>query len=90
MVCSNMFTNVYPYIVRDRDLSRSSCSVNCGAFLPIERVEIAHHLVEAGGVQVRVDLSGLDASVAEQLLQHSQVGTARVHVGGKGMAQHVR
>ena len=37
-----------------------------------------------------VDLGGLDAGMAQQLLQHAQVGAAGMHVGGKGMAQHVR
>jgi hypothetical protein len=31
-------------------------------------VEVADHLVEAGGVEVGVDLSGLDAGMAEQFL----------------------
>ena len=46
-------------------------------------------MVEAGGVQVSVDLGGLDAGMSQQLLQHPQVGAAGMHVGGKGMAQHV-
>jgi hypothetical protein len=58
--------------------------------LIIERVKVANHLVEAGRVEMGVDLSGLDAGMAEQLLQHTQVRAAGVHVGGKGMAQHVR
>jgi hypothetical protein len=58
--------------------------------LVIERVKVANHLVEAGGIQMGIDLGGLDASMAEQLLQHPQVGATRVHVGGKGMPQHMR
>jgi flagellar biosynthesis/type III secretory pathway protein FliH len=30
-------------------------------------MEVADHVVETGGVQVRVDLGGLDAGMAEQL-----------------------
>ena len=36
-----------------------------------------------------VDLGGFDASMAEQLLQQAQVRATRVHVGGKGMPQHM-
>jgi hypothetical protein len=34
----------------------------------IKRVEIAHHLMEAGGIQMRVDLGGLDAGMPQKLL----------------------
>ena len=53
-------------------------------------MEVANHLVKAGGIEMGVDLGGLDAGMAEQLLQHAQVGAAGMHVGGEGMAQHVR
>ncbi len=69
------------------------CSGGCRAILLlllIERMEVADHLVEAGGVKMRIDLGGLNTGMAEQLLQHAQIGTARVHVGGKRMPQHVR
>jgi flagellar biosynthesis/type III secretory pathway protein FliH len=39
-------------------------------------MQVAHRLVEAGGVQVGVDLGRLDAGMAEQLLQHAQVSPA--------------
>jgi hypothetical protein len=58
--------------------------------LRVQWVEVADHVVEAGGVEMGVDLGGLDAGMAEQLLQHAQVRAAGMHVGGKGMAQHVR
>ncbi len=45
-------------------------------FFLIQRMQVAHHLVEAGGVQVGVDLGRLDAGMAEQFLQHAQVGSA--------------
>lgn len=38
-------------------------------------------------VDMRVDLRGRDIGMAQNLLQHTQVGTAREHVGGKGVAQ---
>ena len=37
-----------------------------------------------------VDLGGLDAGMAQQLLQHAQIGDAGMHAVGEGMAQHVR
>jgi hypothetical protein len=37
----------------------------------IERVEVADHVVEAGGIKMGVDLGGLDAGMAEQFLQHA-------------------
>ena len=58
--------------------------------LRVQRVEIADHIVKAGGVEMGVDLGGLNAGMAEQLLQHAQVGPAGMHVGSKGMAQHMR
>ena len=41
--------------------------------LLIQRVEVADHLMEVGGVQVGVDLGRLDTCVSEQLLQYAQV-----------------
>ncbi len=38
-------------------------------------------------VDMRVDLRGRNIGMAQNLLQHTQVGTAREHVGGKGVAQ---
>ncbi len=38
-------------------------------WLLVERMEVTDHLVEAGGVEMGVDLGGLDASMAKQLLQ---------------------
>lgn len=40
-------------------------------------------------VDMRVDLRGRNIGMAQNLLQHTQVGTAREHVGGKGVAQSV-
>ena len=40
-------------------------------------------------VDMRVDLRGRNIGMAQNLLQHTQVGTAREHVGGKGVAQGV-
>jgi hypothetical protein len=56
----------------------------------VERMEVADHLVEARGVQVGVDLGGLDTGMPQKLLQYSQIGAARVHVGGECVAQNVR
>jgi hypothetical protein len=53
-------------------------------------VEVADHLVQAGGVEIGVDLDGLDAGMAEQLLQHPQVGAIGMQVGGKRVPQHMR
>jgi hypothetical protein len=39
-------------------------------------MEIADHLVEAGGIEMGVDLGGFDAGTSEELLQHAQVGAA--------------
>ena len=58
--------------------------------LRVQRVEVADHLVQAGGVEMGVDLGGLDAGMAQQLLQDTQVGSAGMHVGGECIAQHVR
>ena len=38
-------------------------------------------------VDMRVDLRGRNVGMPQNLLQHAQVGTARKHVGGKGVAQ---
>ena len=40
-------------------------------------------------VDMRVDLRGRNIGMAQNLLQYTQVGTAREHVGGKGVAQGV-
>jgi hypothetical protein len=53
-------------------------------------VEVADHVVGPGGVEMGIDLGGFDAGIAEQLLPHAQVGAAGMHVGDKGMEQHVR
>jgi hypothetical protein len=47
-------------------------SGGCRALLLIERVEVSDHVMEAGDVQVGVDLGGLDAGMAQQFLQHAQ------------------
>ena len=38
-------------------------------------------------VDMRVDLRGRNIGMAQNLLQHTQVGTAREHMGGKGVAR---
>ena len=53
-------------------------------------MEVADQLVQAAGVEMRIDLGGPDTGMAEQLLQHTQVGAAGMHVGGKGMPQLMR
>ena len=40
-------------------------------------------------IDMRVDLCGRNIGMSQDLLQHAQVGTAREHVGGKGVAQGV-
>ena len=37
--------------------------------LSVERVEVANHVMEAGGIEMSVDLGGLDTSMAKKLLQ---------------------
>ena len=37
-------------------------------------------------VDMRVDLRGRNIGMSQDLLQHAQVGTAREHVRGKGVA----
>lgn len=46
-------------------------------------------LVEVGAVEVRVHLQGGHVGVAQDLLQHAQIGAALQHVGGKRVAQGV-
>lgn len=57
-------------------LLSSSTPLSFRKVLSIERMEVADHLVQAGGIQMGVDLSGLDASMPQQLLQHAQVRAA--------------
>ncbi len=47
------------------------------------------HLGQAVGGDVGVDLGGRDVSVAQQGLNHAQVGPAFQQVGGEGVAQDV-
>ncbi len=49
-----------------------------------------HHLGQAVGGDVGVDLGGGDVGVAEQGLDNAQVGAAFQQVGGEGVAQDVR
>jgi hypothetical protein len=42
----------------------------------IEWMKIANHLLETGGIQMGVDLGGLDPRMPKQLLQDPQVGAA--------------
>ena len=53
--------------------SSRPCGLGVYCVLIIERVKVANHLVEAGRVGMGVDLRGLDAGMAEQLLQHAQI-----------------
>ncbi len=48
-----------------------------------------HHLGQAVGGDVGVDLGGGDVGVAQQGLDHAQVGAAFQQVGGEGVAQDV-
>src|SRR3954454_8972239 len=41
-------------------------------------------------IEMRIDLGGGDAGVAEELLHCAQVLRGLQHVGGEGMPQHVR
>jgi hypothetical protein len=49
-----------------------------------------HHLHQVIPRHVGVDLGGADVGVAQQGLDHPQVGAAFQQVGGEGMAQDVR
>ena len=52
-----------------------------------QRVRCQIDLGQLRSVDMRVDLRGRNIGMAQNLLQHTQVGTAREHVGGKGVAQ---
>jgi len=52
-------------------LARSTCFG-----LDIEQKEIAHHVFEAGSVEMGLDPGCLDTGMAERLLQHVQINTA--------------
>lgn len=58
----------------ERTSNRSVCLLR--SIFGVQRVEIADHLVQAGGVEMRVNLGGLDARMPQKLLQHAQVCTA--------------
>ena len=49
-----------------------------------------NHLGQAVLGDVGVDLGGGDVGVAEQGLDHAQIGPAFQQMGGEGMAQHMR
>ncbi len=40
-------------------------------------------------IDMRVDLRGRNIGMSQNLLQHTQVCTAREHMGGKGVAQRM-
>ena len=48
------------------------------------------NLFQFPGLNVRIDLGGLDARMTEQFLNHPQIGTARQEMGRKAVAQRVR
>lgn len=54
-----------------------------------QRMRRQINLGQLRAVDMRVDLRGRNIGMAQDLLQHAQVGTAREHVGGKGVAQSV-
>ena len=51
---------------------------------------LEHQLAQPRLEHVGVDLGGGDARVAEQGLDHPEVGAVRQQVGGEGVAQGVR
>jgi len=53
-------------------------------------VELLVHGLQPGGVDVRVDLRGGYAGMAQHLLHLTQVGTAVEHVGGEAVPHGVR
>ena len=55
-----------------------------------QRMVRLHQVLQPLGQHMGVDLRRRDVGVAEQQLQAAQIGAARQHVAGKGMAQHVR
>ena len=54
-----------------------------------QRVGRQVNLSQLRTIDMRVDMRGRNIGMAQNLLQHTQVGTAREHVGGKGVAQGV-
>ena len=53
-------------------------------------MRLAIHLNELRRVDVGIALRCADAGVAQQLLNHTQIGAALQQVGRKGMAQRMR
>ncbi len=47
------------------------------------------NLLQPAAGDVGVDFGGADAGVAEQFLDHAQVGTVFQQMGGEAVAQHV-
>ena len=62
----------------------------CSGFLARARVCLVVDLGQMLPVEMGVDLSGADAGVAEHFLHRAQVAGRLQHMGGKGVAQHVR
>jgi len=52
-------------------------------------VELFNHALEAGTIDVGVNLRGGDIAVAEHFLNAAEVGPAGEQVGCKGVAEHV-
>jgi hypothetical protein len=52
-------------------------------------MQISYHLVDAGRIEMRVNLSCLNAGVAEQFLQDPEVCSAGMKMRCKGMPQNM-
>ena len=55
-------------VERPETVITSTLRLSVESGLSVHRVEIAHHLVKAGGIEMGVDLGGLDAGMTQQLL----------------------
>jgi hypothetical protein len=55
-------------VERPETVITSTLRLSVESGLSVHRVEIAHHLVKAGGIKMGVDLGGLDACMTQQLL----------------------
>ena len=53
-------------------------------------MKLAVHVAKAVAGDVRVNLSGVDAGVAEQFLDDPQIGAVFQQMRGETMTQHVR
>ena len=55
-----------------------------------ERMEIAHHRLHPLAQHMSIDLRRRDIRMAEQLLQHPQIGSVLQEMAREGVAQHMR